>query len=525
MPIVPVNNVGQYGVVTDAPAHELPPNIWSEALNVHFREGRVERMMGHEAVFGTPTVDPYFLLPWYDPTSGARNWFYGNGTEVYKYNTSHVEVTAVAGDYAGGAHPNWQGSVLGGVPILNNDAGTDIPQMWDSGTTKFKDLTNWPASTWCKNIKAFKQFLVALYITEGGNQYPTKIIWSTPADPGAVPTSWVPSATNEAGSYPLSETPGACIDQLAMGDVNIIYKTDSIWMMRHTGGIFVFESRGLFRKVGALTYKCVLDFFKKHFVVTAGDVIVHNGQSIESVIDARTRRELFSLLDDDNYQYVFVTEDYRKNEIYICVPTVGSSELATRAFIWNWKDNTWSQKELVNIACSGLGQVIVNAENLSFDSDTGTFDAAEGLFNDGVSAYSELQTLLGEVGTGKAIHLQNQTYQHNGTDFDSYVIRENLAIAGKDRNGQIIINPDLVKFWRAIYPKVTGAPVQIRTGYRDTIDGDVTWNSYQTFDPSVDRKLDILMSGKLLNLEVRSSSGAPWKMSGYDLDLEIIGRF
>jgi hypothetical protein len=68
--LIKINNVGQYGVVRDAFAPELPANAWSNGRNMRFRNGYAERMLGETAVYDPPTVTPYHIQPlttWHRP--------------------------------------------------------------------------------------------------------------------------------------------------------------------------------------------------------------------------------------------------------------------------------------------------------------------------------------------------------------------------------------------------------------------------------------------------------------------------
>lgn len=72
---------GQYGVVQDAPSAELPLNAWSDALNFRFRDGCAERFTGQRQIFDTPSVTPYFLIPY--QTSAARYFCHAGTTKVF----------------------------------------------------------------------------------------------------------------------------------------------------------------------------------------------------------------------------------------------------------------------------------------------------------------------------------------------------------------------------------------------------------------------------------------------------------
>ena len=78
---MPIPDIGRYGLIQDQPAHILPPGAWSDGRNVQFRDNRVRKAMGSEAVYGTPTVDPYWGLN--AVTGGDSYWLYASLTKLY----------------------------------------------------------------------------------------------------------------------------------------------------------------------------------------------------------------------------------------------------------------------------------------------------------------------------------------------------------------------------------------------------------------------------------------------------------
>ena len=63
MTSIPIDDVASVGLVKDQPGYMLPPEAWTEAFNVRYKDGAVERLLGHSQVFGTPSVAPYFAMP------------------------------------------------------------------------------------------------------------------------------------------------------------------------------------------------------------------------------------------------------------------------------------------------------------------------------------------------------------------------------------------------------------------------------------------------------------------------------
>jgi hypothetical protein len=168
---VTIPSAGQYGVIGDAAPQELPPNAWSAATNMRFRDGYAERFKGSAAVFDAPAVVPYFVAPFAAGT--ARMWIHAGLARVYVDDgTTRTDLTP-ASPYTGAIDDKWTGGTLGGISIINN--GVDLPQYWGGNiANKFAALTAW-TSTWrAVSVRPFKNFLVALGITwSSGRQPPT----------------------------------------------------------------------------------------------------------------------------------------------------------------------------------------------------------------------------------------------------------------------------------------------------------------------------------------------------------------
>src|SRR3972149_2481366 len=143
---IDINDIAKFGAVADIPSYQLPPEVWTLALNMRAHDTGMERLGGWAQGFGTPGVAPHFLMP--ISTTSQNFWLYTSLTKGYVFDgTNHVNITrqlaAVDVNYTVSAGRGWNGTILGGIPILNN--GTDVPQFWAtiSPGTKLADLTNW----------------------------------------------------------------------------------------------------------------------------------------------------------------------------------------------------------------------------------------------------------------------------------------------------------------------------------------------------------------------------------------------
>lgn len=522
-----IENVGLRGINSDTSPDLLPPEAWTSGQNVRFVNDRVEKIDGHVGVLGTPSVPPHWLLPW--PSLGGYYWIYPSTTTIYRVTntgTTHTNVTRLSGNYAAGSRPIWSGGILGGIPILNNNGGADPPQQWDSTANRFKDLDNWPASTYCRILRVYREFLVALDVTTSGIRDPYRVKWSHPADPNTVPVSWDENDdTKNAGSVSLASTSGGVLDCLPLGDTNIIYKEDAIWGMQFIGGSFIFRFYEILLSQGILAPRCVKEFFRRHFVVGSNDIVLFDGQRAESIISGRLRRWFFNRsLSGANKLYTFVLPNFPRREMWVCFVEEGSTYV-NKALVWNWEDNVWGIRDLPDVTHIGYGSAITEG-SLSFDGSVGT------TFNNDLGAYGQSDLNPTEFKLLFASALNNKfyqgdlTYNFDGAGYTTYVERLGLTVAGQDAGGNPRSDSTTIKLLRGVYPRITADPgvtVDVYVGAQSRLDEPMAWQGPYTFNPQTDTKVNCLVNGKYLGIRFASASSGAWALSGYTLDIEPVG--
>lgn len=522
---IPIHNVGSVGVVKDKPAHLLPPEAWSDARNVRFRDGIAYKSLGHEDVFGTPSAAPYWSMPVTDVANVF--WMYASLTKMYATDgTTHAEITrTVGGDYSTTEDRLWNGGILGGIAVVTN--GVDKPQFWATAGlgADLADLTNWPATHLCRIIRPFKQHLVALNITESGTSYPHRVLWSHPADPGSVPVSWdITDPTKDAGQQDLSDSNfGAIIGAKQLRDILVIYKERSTWGMQYIGGAYIFRLFSIFDGIGLLNEKCVTSFNDgaKHFIATGEDIMLHNGQEPMSLLNNRWKRWLTRNIDSTYSKRAFVVENPREHEVWFCFPEVGSS-YPTLALVWNSHENTVAVRELSGgISHIALGPIPGSGGGV-WDSDTGTWNSDTAVWDAQTFIGNQARLLQSNKNTTN-LQLLDSTEQFDGTNMTAYLEREGLAYIGQDRQGQPKAEFDGRKLFKRIWPKVTGGPVNVRIGSQEELGGTITWQGPKAFNPSTQRYLDFTVGGRLHAVRFESNGSVAWEVHGYDIEVEPLG--
>ena len=255
MSLVPIENVGEVGIVKDINAWSLPPNYFTAGNNVRAEHGAIQKSPGYLEVMATCPVAPYYITNL--QIGGSNYWIVGGLTKIYVHNgSSWSDITRSSGDYSATAAENWTSTVLGGILIMTN--GIDDPQFWalssgvPSTSTRMADLTNWPASTECNSIRAYRSFLIALNVKKSSVPYTRLVKWSSQAATQTVPSSWdETSATVDTGEISLDDSRGAIMDGLPLGDNFFIYKEDSVYAMSFVGTPFIFAFKQVSPSVGA----------------------------------------------------------------------------------------------------------------------------------------------------------------------------------------------------------------------------------------------------------------------------------
>lgn len=606
MPLVPIENLGQIGIIKDTPPYNLPPNAWSDGNNVRLLDNGVKKVAGYQEVMATCPFAPYYIHP-YLTVSGTYYWIaYGatdiavwNGsswTDVVRQTTLQLNGAVTAGDSsitvdtgaaltalptsgtleigtditsdastnkfeslsytardtgtgvitlsgtAANNHPDdavvtpsgstgttdndyganttsrrWMATNLNGLVVATN--GYDTPQMWPlsngvpSLANPFMELRNWPTNAKCKSIRSFRTFLVGLN-WERTSEEPRLVKWSTEASYGSPPSTWDEAdATLDAGEYELSDTPGDIIDGLPLGDSFIIYKDDSIYIMNYVGTPYIFSFKLLSPTIGLLSKEAVAEFEGGHFFMGNSDFYVCNGQTVTPMLSNRLRRTVYDELNGDNYQKCFVAADYVRNEMMACYPA-GSSTVVNKALIWNWKDNTFSFRDLPDTSHinSGIVEITTGA---TWDASSETWDADSDPW--GATNYDNvIKNIVFADVTNTKIFRDNKGNKKDTATMSAYI----------ERSGYDLGDPQSVKFVSAVYPQleVSGNnTVNVYIGRQMSTEEGITWEGPVAFNPNSQSKVSCRVSGKYFGIKVESDSDIDWKLHGLAFEVQKKG--
>jgi hypothetical protein len=489
------------GLVSDMPPFELPPNVWSHVANMHPRNGGMELARPLDQCYGTLLDTPYHLQN--VQALGQNFWLYWGADTVSAAETSnpHTNVT-LSGGLTSVEPQDIISTQLNGLPVFTN--GFDAPQWWSGITTDdFLALPDWPAATVARGIAACFYHLFAWDIDGPGGEFPMKLMWSAAAPPGAVPGSWTPSASNQAGDTELAQTPGRIQTGVPLRGSFAIYKTSSMYLADFIGGNSVFQFRPALTQCGALTRKAVVDIGGRHFVVSDGDIVLTDGVNTSSIATDRVRKFLFSQLDQASFERLFVVYHQATSQVWICFPESGQT-LCTLALVYDLSNNRWGARALSSVRHGATGIVNDTESSMLWDSVSETWEAVNVLWN-AENFSSATRSLV--LASGSTMQLVGRA----GSFSEGYLERLSLSMGA----------PERFKFVRRIHARGRGGTIYLRIGTQAVAGGATTWSAEMPLALGTTPFVNCSAMGRFISVSARVPEDS--LVTGIDMEAEQRG--
>ena len=300
---------------------------------------------------------------------------------------------------------------------------------------------------------------------------------------------------------------------MQLGNELIIYKEDSVFSLNYVGGNFVFNVREKFKDTGLFARDAVTDLGDgRHVMMTTNDVVIHNGNTIKSIIENDMKTFLFSEIDSTHFHRTFLAHNKVKNEVWICFPQTGATNgFPNFALIWNYREDNWSIRDLpgVNYIAKGLvNPALANSWSAGTTTwSTVTLPWAQQEFNPAVD------TLL-MCGTNST----KLFAADSGTTFDGTTFLTKM-----ERIGLHAGRTDAVKSVTRVFPRIEGTgTVNISIGSELHPFQGVSYNDPVAFQIGIDSKVDCRVRGRYIAVKVESTGDAQFNLSGMAIESEVV---
>lgn len=523
---LPIRELGRVGMISDLPPADLPPNAVTNAVNVAFRDGAMQRAEGlaraHDIV-----GDAVWMESWFS-TGNGRSLVVTevagapDASKIYEIIGGVVSDISPVSPISTGYF--WDSCVFGTTAILNNGAETPWARtITDAGV--ITAMADWPAGWVADMIRPYRNFLVALSVTEGANpKDDTRVAWSNAAPNNGLPPDWDGlDPASLAGGTSLPGSSGPIMDAAVLGQSLIIYMQTAAHSMSLAGGQYVMSFRQLFDR-GLLGRRCVVPFDSQHFCIGNGAIYTHNGSQIQYPADERIQTRFFSEL--ARTDSIRLSNDSSRRLIEIAYSTDPDSALPNKVLVWNYQYRTWRFEDYDTLRLI-RGLFVPDSVRLLAWDDTTTetwndFDVSwQGL---DVSAGGLSYQVLVQDGSASGVMRREPILLRDGVAFESVAEREYIDFTALIQGVPEIM--EQVFHIKRIVPRTTGqGTVYFQFGTAETVAQGTQWGPIVPFNIEQDLKVDFRATGRYFAWRVYNDPAVPasFRLSGFDVDVEPAG--
>jgi hypothetical protein len=514
----------------DMPAFDCPPEFWNIAQEVHFRQAPAERVQQARIIYGLSLLNSHPLHLRNSYFQGTNSWVVGVGTGLLccESDGSAWEIISEAGNVpATTVANNWTSCELNGIPVINYGK---VPVYWlRDPLTASVSLPDWPAGSTCKVIRAYKNYLIALNVNDGTDDFPSLIKWSDAAEPGLVPASWTAGATTDAGEFSAAGVNEGITDGLVLRDTFMVYKPHAAFVVQYVGGNAIMAIRQLSDSMGCLAANCVAELNGTHIMLGQGDVYITDGQSIRSLVSQKVREDLFSRMDTQYFYESYVVAYPSQNEVWICVPELGET-YATLALVYHASTDSFSYRSIKygNAATGGCPHLAFGniGETLSGETTWASRTTNWNTDSSNWNTLAQIPALNGLVGcklndTSGSGLLQLDAQAGVDTTLSNRPV--SLVKYGMDLGDR-----ETVKYISEIWPRITGiagTELFVQVGGQMEPDDDPVWSAVNTYTIGSTKKIDCRFSARFLAIAITSVDLGTWRMTGMDVKAVSVSRY
>ena len=560
---LPLRDLGQVGVITDANPYTLPANAYSKAVNVVFDENRVQRAPlfkqlfpairsalsydastgsfdsqagTYDAAEGGNASSSRFVASYADPQFGETVFTCDNNGEVRSYPNGSLAFVSPGAGAVTNDEP-WTHAQVAGLSYLARAGMRPYVRNVKTDATYSLIAGDWVSTHTAKVVRSYLDYVIMLNVTKGTTEYPTMVKWSNPVEYSSAVGSvnWDPSNPNFiAGENILGQMTSGLRDGLVLGTNFILYSQDQVWLMEYTGSSLVFNFRALFPNGGIFNTNCVVEIEGKHFVFGEDDLYVHDGVSKKSLADSRVRRGVFNAINRSKRTAAFVMHDSVSNLVYFCYNTLSDevkwrgTQFCNQAAVYNYRSDTWSFMDLPNVIGGAESNIDLQAN--TYPQVTNSYEVYNSSYVSFEGTKPKVTIALGITDTANNL-TESRVY---AVDLPAVSIT-NLPVTQETRSSAILerVGIDLddsvglpLRSYKTVTQIVPQASFDAASstftwemGSADLPNAAVVYRTSTVFNPATDYKIDAKVSGRYLAYKITSDSIENFKISGFDAEV------
>jgi hypothetical protein len=525
--LYPLQNLANVGIIKDSFPEALNQKALTDGKNVRFVDGAIESITGYTQLYpvhlGVQFLDQVYWAV--SPIYNAKRYFVLAGIKDGK---PKAFVCDYAGTFEEVTPSQWlsaplsvsigrpSGGVFDGIPVFCSGRSAQIfylpPPFFGQKFTELQYNENFSLSRRLKFnvVRPLWQQLFGLGVEVTAREvdgipegyYPRLLWFSDFADPGNIPGSWEASdPTTAARSFPdpFAGFDGRLVDAAMMGNFAVIYQEDACHLMTYTGVApnFVTIEPALF-EVGALTTGCVTPFQNQHFVLTNFDVVVHNTQQVQSVVESRLRDWLFAQMDAENAKNCFTTANYSEKELMVCFPEKGE-RYPNLALVWNYQNNTLTIRDIPQASTTAI--------------------SVKANFQEVAGEIKEDTVILAGAKKGRLLVELDGSYQQLGERQECFIEKTGIKFDGDSFTRKLV-----TRLWPEVDTEEDQV-VEFYIGAQDRVDDNISWQGPFRFIPQREASLPVLAQGRVFSLRLTWCGNRKVRVNQVVFEYEPAGRY
>lgn len=505
------------GIVLDEPPISLPPDVYSNGRNMRSTGMGMRRVDGVRQylsnVGGGLLFVPKFVM------LAIRNnvtyvLYAGDGGVAVCDASAHYDITPSSG-WTSFAAGTMVGTTYNGFAVFA--APGRAPWYWD-GTLAVggvKPLPGFIAGGYGNTIAAFNQHIFSGSITVA-TTLNERLAWSDVAAAGAVPSTWTPSATNQAGELLLSSGYGPILTMLPLAQQLMVYRVVGMFAVQYVGRPYIYVARRLTAEAGAVSRNAAVEVLGQHAVLSSGDILLTNGSAVRSIGDGRVKRSLFSQVSQAGLALAHAYSVPGTSEVVFALP-IGNDTKCNTAYVWDYARDKWSVRDLPDTVCTVVGQTPESLTLTTWASDAGTWDA-DFLSWDATPQGGFLTRAISASPSRSSLYVLDS----GDTTADA-----GNVVGTLERIGMVIGDGASVKQAVRVHPRITaanGTVISIQIGAQLDAGDPVTWGPVQTYTVGSGKPVDTQAKGRLFSIRLTGNGAATWHVAGFGFEFEKQGR-
>lgn len=509
------------GINRDMVPGDIEADWWSDGRNVMFVAGETRRVPGeapmipHSAIMAQDVRRTHFI------DMGPQSWWIAVGDDGVSVTdgTSVFDITPVGWVPIASKNVIYSVGDINGVPFVNHP---ELKPFWWDGVpaNKMVVLPDWPASWTCQVMRSHKYFLLAGAIDTGAGLLEGQVSWSSSADPGTIPSFWVPSVTNDAGDANFAKVSGPIVDMLDVRDQILVAKHGYTGVLQYVGGSNVFQARDVFPSTGLFAPDCWVEAGNLVYMFTgSGEFIRHDMTSIGNLLLGVLQDYVRKTI---NYEYpssVFVYRDDPNGQVVLAYPT-GSDEWCSEGVTVEIASGRPGIRELPGVYDVGYGVTTIGVQD--WDSDHQSWDSDTTTWNESQSGYQPAHIVFA-AGRNQLLEQDKATTQITP---DTGVVRDMVAYIS--RRGMDFGDNDYRKTISGMRVRMqghAGDQMQFTFGAQDSMSDPIVLEPAPPFVIGQDSLVDVFIDGRMLAIEGKSVGGQPWQLSTMRPLAKLTGRW